>query len=246
MAQYVEGPKRSFPAGSTAIPQFSRVILSAGVLVEAGEGDVELGTVEYQQFATNFLVDLPVRLRTAEGTAKMVAAGAITSGAAVYGAASGQVTATPNKNFIGFALCAASGANSVIEVQRAHSLSSPAGQEVIEAHTADFTLTAGDSGKTLTNTGAAGDIDATLPTATVGLKFTFVLGAAQEFDILPATGDKIGTPSTSTVPATGVMGTASQGVSAAADGATLSLLCAKTGEWAVISSAGNWSTGVTS
>ena len=244
MAQFVQGPLRSFPAGTTAIPQFSRVILSGGVLVEAGAGDVELGTVEYQQFTTNFLTDLPVRLRNAEGTVKMVAAAAITSGAAVYGAASGQITSTPNKNFIGFALQAASGANSVIEVERAHVPSSPAGQVVVEAHTANYTVVAGDSGKILSTTGASGEVDFTLPTAAVGLQYSFACDTTNLMKVLPQAGDKIGTPTTSTVPPTDVMGTAGKGISATAVGGFVELTCIAANEWYVTKSAGNWTTGV--
>lgn len=244
MAQYTQGPIRSFPAGTTAIPQFSRVILSGGVLVEAGAGDVELGTVEYQQFTSNFLVDLPVRLRTHEGTTKMVAGGAITSGAAVYGAANGQVSATPNKNFIGFALNAASGSGSIVEVERAHAPSSPAGQVVVEAHTGNYTVTTGDSGKILSTTGATGEVDFTLPTAAVGLQFSFACDTTNLMKVLPQAGDKVGTPTTSTVPATDVMGTAGKGISATAVGGFVELTCIAANEWYVTKSSGNWTTGV--
>lgn len=241
MAQFVESNKREFAAGG-ALGQFTRVKLSSGQLALAGATDLEIGTVESATFNAGDVVS--VRLHSACGTAKMVAAAAITAGATVYGAASGQVSSTANGNPIGVALNAASGAGSIVEVLRM----TAGAQQVtsVVAKTADYAALATDSGKTFTNTGATGDVDITLPAAVVGLAFNFVLGAAQTFEILPSTGDKIGTPSTATVPATGVMGTASQGVSAAADGATLSLFCAKTGEWAVMSSAGTWTTGVTS
>jgi len=57
-----------------------------------------------------------VRLWNAQGTRKMVAAGAITKHAIVYGAAGGKIDDTANGNPIGIALEAASGDGSIIEV----------------------------------------------------------------------------------------------------------------------------------
>lgn len=240
MAQYTDSNIRSFPSSGSAIPQFSRVKLAAGVLAIAGAGDIEIGTIEVQDFSGNTSPNVPVRLRTAAGTAKMVAAGAITAGAAVYGAASGQVSATPNQNFVGFALTAASGAGSIVEVERVDTQVAAAGQSVVEAHTANYTVTTGDSGKTFTNTAAAGEVDFTLPAAAVGLQYNFVLTVAQILKILPNGTDQIGTASTATVPATGVLNTAGHGIDASAIGASVMLLCTKAGEWNVMSSAGAW------
>lgn len=239
MAQYVDTNLREFDA-SGALGQYLRVKLNGSFqLALAGAGDIELGTIETAAFAAGEAH--PVRLRTAAGTAKMVASGAITQGSAVYGDAGGQVTATPNQNFIGYALNAASGQNSILEVLRVDTQSSLPGQTVVEAHTANYAIVAADSGKTFTNSGAAGEVDFTLPVAAVGLQFSFSLNAAQVLKILPGNGtDQIGTASTATVPATGVPNTAGHGIDASAIGATVTLQCTKVGLWSVMSSAGAW------
>src|SRR5690606_1672908 len=103
-----------------AIAQYLRVKLSSGKLAVAGagatDGAVEIGTIERQAFADGDLV--PVRLRHAGGTAKMVAAGAITQGVAVYGAASGKVSATESGDPIGIAVEGAGADGDIIEVMR--------------------------------------------------------------------------------------------------------------------------------
>jgi len=113
MSGYVETPTRGFTAGA-AIAQFLRVKLSAGVLAVAGATDEDLGTLEEAALAANDFVT--VRLKNAQGTRKMVAAGAITQFANVYGASGGKVDDVSNENFQGIALTAASGDGSVIEV----------------------------------------------------------------------------------------------------------------------------------
>lgn len=239
MSQYIETPTKAFPA-SGALGQYTRVKLNgSGQLALAGAGDLEIGTLE--QVAFTLGVYYAVRLRTAQGTTPMVASGAISQWANVYGDANGQCTATPNDNFLGIALRAASGANSVIEVLRLQQAPNAVpGNDVVEAHTANYTVTTADAGKIFSNTGAAGEVDFTLPAATVGLQYQFALAAAQTTKILPNGTDQIGTLSTSTVPATGVMNTAGHGFSANAVGATAWLLCVKAGQWSVVSSAGNW------
>lgn len=240
MSQFVETNTREFEC-SGAIGQFLRVKPNGGSpnqLTTAGAADLELGTLESASFnAGDFR---SVRLRTAAGTAKMIASGAITQYAAVYGDAGGKITATPNANFLGYALNAASGNNSVVEMLRVDTSAAAAGNSIVEAHTAAYAVTTADSGKTFTNTGAGAEVDFTLPAAAVGLQYSFALGAAQTVHVLPNGTDQIGTASTATVPATGVPNTAGHGISAAAIGATVVLQCTKVGLWSVLSSAGTW------
>jgi hypothetical protein len=49
----------------------------------------------------------------------------------------------------------------------------------VTAYTADHTVTAAQSGQTLTNTGAVGAVIFTMPTAVAGLVYTFIVAAAQ-------------------------------------------------------------------
>jgi hypothetical protein len=239
MSNYIETSCKAFPA-SGALGQYLRVKLSGspGQLALAGAGDIEIGTLETAAFTAGLLYN--VRLRSAQGTTPMVASGAITQYAAVYGDVSGQCSATPNENFLGYALNAASGAGSIVEVLRVDTQVSAAGQAVVEAHAANYIVTVADSGKTFSNTGAAAEVDFTLPASAVGLEYSFVLTVAQLVKILPNGNDQIGTASTATVPATGVLNTAGHGIDASAIGCTVTLLCAKAGQWDVMSSAGAW------
>lgn len=119
MSQIVEVPCKTFTAGA-ALSKFSRVKLSSGVLVAAGVGAsddlLEIGVVEDATFASGDIVR--VRLRSAQGTTKMIAAAAIGAGVAVYGAASGQISTTASGGAIGISMEAATAANDVIEVLR--------------------------------------------------------------------------------------------------------------------------------
>lgn len=91
MSQYVETPCRTFEAGA-AIAKHLRVALSAGLLAKAGSTTHELGTLEVDALASG--QQCPVRLRTAQGTAKFVAVDAITAGNPFYAAANGKVSAS--------------------------------------------------------------------------------------------------------------------------------------------------------
>lgn len=113
MSQYVETPTKTFVAGG-AIPQFARVKLTSGKLALAGASDQEIGTLETETFADGDWGT--VRLRTAAGTAKMIAAGAVTAGPC-YAAANGRVDDTGTVQ-IGDALEAATAAGDIIEVLR--------------------------------------------------------------------------------------------------------------------------------
>lgn len=113
MSQFFETNLRGFTAGG-ALGQYLRVTGAASLSL-AGASTVELGTLENATFASGDLGQ--VRLRTANGTAKMVAAGAITAGAPVYAAASGKIDASGTV-LVGTALEAATADNDVIEVLR--------------------------------------------------------------------------------------------------------------------------------
>lgn len=114
MSQFVVTPTKTFTAGA-AIAVHLRVKLSAGVLAAAGSTDVELGTMENASFASGD--EVAVRLRTAQGTAKMVATEAITAGNPVYAATGGKI-ASSGTVYVGTACEAAGAENDVIEVLR--------------------------------------------------------------------------------------------------------------------------------
>jgi hypothetical protein len=113
--QYTDHPTKSFQVGA-AIAQDLRVKLTAGKLAVAGDTDSDLGTLLEEAFAADEWKT--VCLKNKQGTTRMVAGEAITAHAAVYGFAGGKVGATVNANYLGVAMEAASGNNSVIEVLR--------------------------------------------------------------------------------------------------------------------------------
>lgn len=112
MSQYVESSTKAFNA-SGPLGQHLRVIGPTSLTL-AGAGDLELGTMDIPCLAAG---PTTVRLRSAQGTAKFIANGAIAADAAVYAAAGGKVASTGTV-YIGQSLEAASGDNAVIEVLR--------------------------------------------------------------------------------------------------------------------------------
>ncbi len=118
MASYVETPCKTFEAGG-AIAVYLRVKLSAGVLAVAGLTDRELGCSERPAFANGDLI--PVRLRTAQGTVKMVACKAFSAGDPVYTAANGKISDVQGVDALdcGTALDDAAADGDVVEVLRA-------------------------------------------------------------------------------------------------------------------------------
>lgn len=72
------------------------------------------------------------------------------------------------------------------------------GSVVVEAHTANDTLTVAESGSLHTNEGAAGDITLTLPAAAAGLHFYFqVVTGTVNLQIAPGAGDSVRVVATS-------------------------------------------------
>ncbi|MEK6799843.1 MAG: hypothetical protein AABZ12_12830 [Planctomycetota bacterium] len=119
MSQYTEGNTKTFTAGA-AIGQHLRVKLSSGKLAVAVAGvtdePLEIGTMVNASFAD---LDLSaVRLRNAAGTCKMIAAGAVGAGVAVYGAAAGKISTTASGAALGISMEAAAADGDIIEVQR--------------------------------------------------------------------------------------------------------------------------------
>ena len=226
MSQYVETPCKAFVCGG-AIGQFLRVKTPAA-LAAAGATDVEIGTIEEAALA---IYDVrAVRLRTAQGSCKMVAATSFAVGATLYGAAGGMVDDVDNGNRIGIALEAATALNDVVEVMRspgAYAL----GVRSVEDHGAGDTLTAAESGSVHTSSAA---VTLELPPATVGLEFFFRVGAALALKIEPSGAESIALPST------GVQGVGDKWLTADADGETVHLLCDNAGEWSCYGYTGTW------
>lgn len=108
-------------------------------------------------------------------------------------------------------------------------------KHTVEAKTANYTIVDNtDNGKLFTNTGASGAITFSLPAATVGMRYRFFVGAAQELRIDPNGTETISLPST------GVAGAAGKYLVADAIGETVELVCAVAGSWACFGYTGTW------
>jgi hypothetical protein len=115
MSQLEDSGYKTFIAAG-AISKYSRVKISAAETVDvAGITDREIGTATNQAFAAGDRVT--VKLRSAPGTHKMIAAAAITAGALVYTAASGKCSVSASTAYIeGHAMEAAGANGDIIEV----------------------------------------------------------------------------------------------------------------------------------
>jgi hypothetical protein len=131
MSQYVSSPTRADTAAG-AIAQHLRV-KTPGALVVAGATDIALGTAFNPITAAG---PATVLLRTAQGTRKMVANGAITAGNTVYAAASGKVAAS-GTIVEGQALESATANNDVIEVLPFADAAAPFGTQTVIADDAE-------------------------------------------------------------------------------------------------------------
>jgi len=124
---------------------------------------------------------------------------------------------------------------SITDSRAGHNVVMPYGaggvKKMIEAHTADDTLTAAESGNVHTNLGATGTITLTLPaSAPQGTVFTFAVQAAQELRVDPGTAtirDDSGQ-------------TADKYKSADAIGECLTLIADSNGDWVTIARNGTW------
>lgn len=104
----------------------------------------------------------------------------------------------------------------------------------VEVKTAAYTVVASDdNGKTFTNQGAGAQVTFSLPAATVGQWFRFVVKAAQEIRLDPNGTETVSLP-------TGVQQAAGKYISADAIGERISIECVKAGEWDTSDGVGTW------
>jgi hypothetical protein len=142
MSQYNNGI-RAYTANG-ALTQYMRVKLTAGSTTTppqveaAGAGEQHIGFVQ-RDAADGAIVS--VSLRNNNGTKQAIAAGAITQGATIYGAAAGTVDDTSSGSAIGQAMTAATASGDIIEVVDFSVLSTTAATVSI-ADSGGFTSTA--------------------------------------------------------------------------------------------------------
>lgn len=129
MAQMVESNVKTFELSAT-VAIYRRVKLdSNGKVLQSGAGEPWIGTCEEAGVDTNHR---GVRLITATGTRKMVAAGALSISDILYGAADGKVDDAPTGEPIGTALEAATADGDIIEVLPVEGTLSQAAGEAVE------------------------------------------------------------------------------------------------------------------
>jgi hypothetical protein len=97
MSQFDDSGFKTYVA-SEAIAKYARVTLaSTGLIEDAGIAVKDIGTATEEAFAAGDRVT--VKLRTAPGTHKMLAAAAVTLGATVFTAAAGKVSVSASTAF---------------------------------------------------------------------------------------------------------------------------------------------------
>ena len=117
MSQFNETGTKGFTAGA-AIAQHILVKLSSDKLAVAALGEEFIGTILQESFADGDI--RAVRLKSGQGTMKMIASGAFSAGAVVYGRAAGKVDDISATSAIraGIAMEAAAAAGDVVEVMQ--------------------------------------------------------------------------------------------------------------------------------
>jgi len=115
MSQFSDGNYKAFTAAA-AIPQYARVTFgSGGTITKSGLAEKDIGTAQQAAFAAGDVIT--VKLRTAAGTHKMIAANAFTKGDPAYTAADGEIAdSASTAYFVGTVLETASADQDIVEV----------------------------------------------------------------------------------------------------------------------------------
>lgn len=186
---------RAFQATAVAIEQFVRVTVdSNGLISVAGESDLGVGVTMEPVAASGYGT---VKLWTAPGTFHVQAASAITRGAQLYGAASGEVDDTGTYKLRLVALEAATAQGDVIEVAVVQDATYGSGNYVA-SEVAALTATGSAQGNAASIVAkvsyATGDdtVGVKLPTAAAGLVYeVYNLHATAGLKVYPNTSDDI-------------------------------------------------------
>ena len=153
-------------------------------------------------------------------------------GLPVYATDNYTVTTVPSASGVYVGQCKEYVSSIVILVDIDPDGTSPA--STVQTKTADYTVTAGDSGRTFSTTGASATVTFAMPAAVPGLRYRFHVGAAQELRIDPNGSE------TCSLPSTGVPGAAGKYLTANAAGETVAIECALAGTWSVFGFTGTW------
>ena len=108
---FTEGQKKTLTSGE-ALATRRRVKVSGATVIYADAGEDAIGVTE---FAVANTTPVGIRLINGSGTFEMTASGAISAGAAIYGAADGKVSVTPSGPIIGTCIEAATADGDQVE-----------------------------------------------------------------------------------------------------------------------------------
>ncbi len=111
-------------------------------------------------------------------------------------------------------------------------VNSPASGIIHETKTANYSILISDSGKCFNNIGATGEVDLSLPTAAAGLRYSFIVDAAQTVKIIAQALQSIALESI--ISATG------GSIEADTPYQALTIESHKAGFWVVTSATGSW------
>lgn len=180
--------------------------------------------------------DIGVILLGGADSVLMIASGVIGVDAPVYTDAAGKVSATAASGsyLVGTALTATTGDGQEIEVQSCFPM--PVTTPAITVSAVDATVSAlqANAGIIVSNAGASGAATFALPAATVGMRVTAVVEAAQELRLDPNGTETIALPSS------GVQGAAGKYLVADAVGENVELVCLTAGTWDCTNYTGTW------
>lgn len=109
------------------------------------------------------------------------------------------------------------------------------GARTVTAKTTGYTVLSGDAGVVFTNTGAAGTVIFTLPTAAAGLTYTFVVDAVFTVELLAG--------ASTTIQVGGTISSSAGNFQNAVSGSTITVVAISTTQWVALSATGSW-TGV--
>lgn len=102
--------------------------------------------------------------------------------------------------------------------------------------TTNQTLTAGQSGQTVVMTGAVNNTQFFLPTASIGLEYSFIDDTTKFIAVIPQSTDTIQIAAT-------VQGTGIQNSTSTAIGNSITLICRSPNTWSILNQSGTWATG---
>lgn len=230
------GDRESYPvAASTTLYEGTLAFLNAAGYLDddtaSGANDFAGVVIDYKDNADGANGDLNGEVYK-DGIFELVGSGFTQAsvGQPVYASDNYTVTASDGGVYIGECV----GYVSATKIRVAIDTEGVAPAAGVATKTADYTVTAGDSGRTFSTVGAAGSVTFSLPPAVPGLKARFRVGVAQELRIDPDGTETISLPST------GVPAAAGKYITANAIGETVDIECVVAGTWSVFGFTGTW------